>query len=249
MMKKILIGFAVIFVAAGAGAFFYLDSIVSEGIEVAGTRALGTSVSVGSVALSPLNGAGRITELRIDNPEGFDADSIFELGYVSLNLDISSLFSDVIEIESVTIAQPLITYETCITTDNVRALLANLPDGDAGDALQPKANEPAKQIIIRELHILNPQLTLSAGTLSAPIQLPDLLLTDIGTAEEAASVEQALRVVLDALRAEILQADLPSLDVLRDSIENSVQETLEDAGQAIDGAIDNLGSRLRQLGN
>lgn len=249
MIKKILIWFAVIFMVAGAGAFFYLDTIVSQGIEVVGTSALGTNVTVDSVALSPLNGAGSISDLRIDNPEGFNADYIFELGYVSLNLDISSLFSDVIEIESVTIAQPLITYETRITTDNVRALLANLPDSDAGDASQPETNEPAKQIIIRELHILNPQLTLSAGVLSAPIQLPDLLLTDIGTAEEAASVDQALRVVLDALRAEILQADLPSLDLLRDSIENSVQESVEQAEEAIDSAVDNLGNRLRQLGN
>lgn len=131
----------------------------------------------------------------------------------------------------------------------MRALLANLPEGEAEHQSQPEAGEPAKQIIIREVHILNPQLTLSAGMLSAPLQLPDVLLTDIGTAEEAASVDQALRVVLDAVRAEILQADLPSLDVLRDSIENSVEDAVEDAGQAIDSAIDNLGSRLRQLGN
>jgi len=249
MTKNILIGVVVILIAVGTGVFFYLDSIVSQGIEVAGTRALGTNVSVESVALSPLNGAGRITNLRIDNPEGFDAASIFELGFVSLNLDIGSLFGDVIEIQSVTIAQPLITYETRITTDNVRTLLANLPDSNAENESQSGANQPAKQIIIRELHILNPQLTLAAGGLSAPIQLPDLTLTDIGTAEEAVTVEEALRVVLDALRAEIVQADLPDLDVLRDSIENSVQETVEDAGQAIDGAIDNLGNRLRQLGN
>lgn len=104
MKKKILAGFAAFLIAAGAGMFFYLDAIVSQGIEVAGTSALGTNVSVGSVALSPLSGAGRITDLRIDNPEGLEAESIFELGYVSLDLDLGSLFGDVLEIESVTIA-------------------------------------------------------------------------------------------------------------------------------------------------
>lgn len=248
MIKKIIMLFVALLIAIGAGAFFYLDAIVTSAIEVVGTRTLGTNVSVSSVALSPLGGAGTISDLRIENPEGFIADYIFELGYVSINLVTNSLFTDVIEIQSITIAQPAITYETRITTDNVRTLLANLPGGNAAGA-QTAGEGAGKKIIIRELNILNPQLTLSAGIVSAPIQLPDILLRDIGSEGNAISVAEALRVILTALRAAILQADLPSLDLLRDSIENSVQESVDQAGQAIDSAVENLGNRLRQLGN
>lgn len=249
MIKKIILPFTAILFAIGAGAFFYLDAIVTSAIEVVGTRMLGTNVTVSSVALSPFNGAGSITDLRIENPEGFDADYIFELGYVAINLDLNSLLTDVIEIQSITIAQPVITYETRITTDNVRALLANLPGGGNSPESGAAGESGGKQLVIRELHILNPQLTLSAGVVAAPIQLPDILLSDIGTEASATTVAEALRIILTALRTALLQADLPSLDLLRDSIENSVQETVDQAGQAIDSAVENLGNRLRQLRN
>ena len=249
MIKKILLTFVVLLIAIAAGAFLYLDSIVTRGIEVVGSRVLGTNVTVDSVALSPLGGQGSIADLRIANPAGFNADHVFELGYISLSLDVSSVFNDVITIESITIAQPVITYETRITTDNIRALLANLPASGDGNSSSSTDTGTSKQVVIRELIILNPQLTLSAGLVSAPIQLPDLVLRDIGTDLGAVSIAEALRVILSALRASILQADLPNLDLLRDSIENSVQETTDQTGRAIDDAVDNLGNRLRGLRN
>lgn len=248
MIRKIALSLLVLLIVIGAGSYFYLDSIVRRGIEAVGSNVLGTNVTVSAVALSPLNGTGGITDLRIENPQGFNAEYIFELGYVAMNLDVNSLLSDVIEIEAVTIAQPVITYETRVTTDNVRALLANLPG--AGDpAAAPGADSGSKQFIIRELNILNPQLILAAGGLSAPVQLPDILLRDIGTEAGAATVAEVLRVVLSALRASIVQADLPGLELLRESIENSVQDAVDQADQVIDSAVENLGNRLRQLGN
>lgn len=249
MIRKVLLSLLVLLIVIGAGSYFYLDSIVRRGIEVVGSNVLDTNVSVASVALSPLNDNGSITDLRIQNPEGFNAEYIFELGYVSVNLDLNSLLSDVIKIESVIIAQPVITYETRVTTDNVRALLANLPGGVGDPAPTPGAEGASKQLIIRELHILNPQLTLAAGGLSAPVQLPDIMLRDIGTEAEAATVAEALRVILSALRTAILQADLPGLELLRDSIENSLQDAVDQADQTIDSAVEKLGNRLRQLGN
>lgn len=249
MIKKILLLLVTLVIVVGAGSYFYFDSIVKSGIEVIGSRVLGTEVAVSSVSLSPLTGSGNISDLSIANPEGFNADYIFELGFVSININPSSVFSDVIEIDSITIAQPVITYETRITTDNVRTLLANLPD-TGGAANEPaSASDTGKKVIIRELQILNSQLNLSAGVVSAPIQLPDIVLHDIGGEGQAASIAEALRVVLTALRGSILDANLPSMDILRDSIESSVQDTVDQAGQAIDSAVENLGNRLRSLGN
>jgi len=250
MVKKLLISIVALVLLVSAGAFFYLDSIVKNGIEVVGSQVLGTGVTVSSVALSPLNGTGGITDLRIENPEGYSEDYIFELGYVSVNINTATVFTDVIEIESVTIAQPIITYETRITTDNVRALLANLPGGESGSATSTSSSgESSKKLIIRELQILDPQLNLSAGLVSAPIQLPNIILHDIGEDGGSATVAEALREVLSALRTSILRADLPSMDLLKDSIESSVQDGVERAGQAIDSAVENLGNRLRGVVN
>lgn len=245
MIKKLLITVGLLVVAGGGAVYFYLDGLVKSGIEVVGTEVLGSEVTVGAVSISPLNGSGSITDLRIRNPEGYRADSIFELGFIDLNVDINSLFSDVVVVNSITIAQPVITYETRITSDNIRALLAQLPRGNGAESTAETDSGTSTQIVIRELQLLDAQLTLSAGVASAPVRLPDIVLHDIGTEADAATIAEAVRVVLSAVSSAVLRADLPSMDLLQESLQNEVER----AGQAIDGALDSLGNRLRSLGN
>lgn len=246
MIKKTLLGLVLLLVLGGGAGYFYLDSLIKSGIEVVGSEVLGSAVTVGSVSVSPFNGTGSITNLRIRNPEGYNAEYIFELGFIDVNLDVASLFSEVIIVESITIAQPIITYETRITTDNIRALLAQLPRGtDAGGSTPDEEAGAGAEIIIRELALLDAQLTLAAGIVSAPIRLPDIILNDIGTEADAATIGQALRVVLTAVSSAVLRADLPTMELLQESLENQVER----AEQAVDGALENLGNRLRNLGN
>ena len=136
-----------------------------------GSQVLGTSVTVNSVSLSPLNGSGTIHGLSIENPQGFNSDYAIQLDELSVNLNASSVFSDVVEIESVRVVQPQITYETRIINDNIRALIANLSSDSPGEAengasaVQPEAG---KRIIIRRLTLVDPQLNLVAAVVGPP---------------------------------------------------------------------------------
>lgn len=206
MFKKIAL-FSIAFVLLfGAGAFLYLDAAATRAIAVVGGRALGTEVRVSTVTISPLNGAGSINDLRIGNPEGFNAEYVFELGYVSVDFDASTFFSDVIRFESITIAQPVINYETHLITDNIRTLLANLEGKIAASVSAPATDASNQRIIIQQLNILNPQLILATGAVTAPHSLPDIILRDLGTGHEAASVEQVLQAILTASITSIQQA-------------------------------------------
>ena len=82
------------------------------------------------MTLSPLNGKGSIRGLTLANPEGFSEGAALALGAIELELLVGSVFEDVIEIDLLRIAQPQIRYETTLRTDNLRALLANLPQGN-----------------------------------------------------------------------------------------------------------------------
>ena len=126
MIKKVLLSTGLVILLLVGVAIYFFDSIVHRGIEVAGSQALGAGVTVASVSLSPLNGSGTIRGLRIENPEGFNSDFAIQIEEVSVNINASSIFADVVEIESVRFIQPQIIYETKITTDNIRALLNNL---------------------------------------------------------------------------------------------------------------------------
>jgi len=245
MIKKILFSLVFILLVVGGGLFFYLDSIVKSGIEVVGTRVLGTAVTVDSVLLSPFSGQGTISGLRVENPEGFDSQYAFELDSVSVALDVNSLLSEVALIESVVIMQPIITYETKITTDNIRALLANLPPSGAAAGNDPETGEPAQQIIVRDFQMRGSQLNFVAASVTAPVTLADIEIQNIGEEGGASSAANAIRVVLQELTRTILNSDLPSLDLLRDSVEGRLQ----DGAQQVEDAVDDLGGRLRNILN
>ena len=247
MIKKLLVTLVLLLGIGLGGLFYYLDSIVSSGIEVVGSQVLGTEVTVESVSLSPFNGTGSISGLEIQNPEGYSADYIFQLEQVQVNLNTSSLFSDVIEVESVVISQPQITYETRITTDNVRALLENLNAGGDASESADTSGEGGKELIVREFKMLDPQLNLVAAVVTAPVPLPDIELNDIGTEDNTATVAQALEIVLSALSRSIVNASLPGLDDLTQGVENRLQEGVEQVEEAVDGAVEEIGSRLRNI--
>ena len=256
MIKKILFSVVFLLLIAGGALFFYLDSIVKSGIEVVGSSVLGTAVTVDSVSLSPLSGQGAISGLRVENPEGFDSQYAFELDSILVNINVDSILTDVAEIESIVIMQPIVTYETKITSDNIRTLLDNLDEGGTASGDPEAADDSGLQIIIREFRMVDSQLNFVSSIVSAPITLADIEIRDIGAEGGSSSAANAVRVVLQELVASILSADLPSLDGLRESVEGRIEdarqqaeEAVEDGTQQVEEAVEDLGGRLRNILN
>ena len=242
MIKKTIISLVFLILLVGGGLFFYVDSIVKSGIEVVGTQVLGANVTVDSVSISPLSGTGSLRGLRVGNPEGFNSDYAFQLEEVSITLNTSSVFEDVVEIENVTILQPEINYETRITTDNIRALIANITGGSSAASSANSGDAGAgKQIIIREFRMLDPQLNVVATVITAPVPLPDIELNDIGAEAGSTSVAQALDLILSTLSRSVLR-NQPSLDGLLEGVESAIEDRVEDAAEA-------LTNRLRSILN
>ncbi len=242
MIKKLIIGVVLLLALAVGGTFFYLDSLVKSGIEVVGTQVLGTQVSVGSVSLSPLSGQGSISGLTIANPEGFDSPYAFELGEVALALDVGSLSSDVVEISSIVIDSPRITYETNLRNDNIRSLLANIEGGGSSEQPADTSGSPGKDLLVREFRMQNPQLDVVTQIASAPLQLPDIVINDIGTGENGVTTEELLRLVLARVNRAIVEGNFPSVEQLRDQIEGNLRQRVEDT-------VQDLGNRLRDILN
>ncbi len=249
MIKKTLISTAFIILVLVGAVFYFFDSIVKNGIEVVGSQVLGAGVTVSSVSLSPLNGSGSIRGLRIENPEDFSSDYAIQLDEVSININASSVFRDVVEIESVTIVQPQITYETHITTDNIRALLNNLSSEEsASEGESDGASEnSSKQIIIRKLQILDPQLNLVSAIGTAPIPLPDIELKDIGAKDGSTTVAESLGIVLSAVSVSILNTNLPDFSNLQESVQDQLREGAEQVENAVEDTVEQLGNRIRNI--
>lgn len=245
-MKKIL--FVLVLLVISAGVFLYVnfEAGLRRGIEIAASNALGTQVTVSGVSLSPLSGEGSIRGLQIANPEGFDAPTLMDLGSLELAVNLKSLVSDVIEIERVIVNDVQVTYETTVINDNIRTLLANLPNANAAPVVEASPDaEPAKQIIIRDLKLLQPQINLHTRVATAPVPLPDIELSNIGEQSNGVTVAEAARQILTALNRSLATAGVPNMDVLVDG----ARQQLEDGARKVGDAVDDLTDGVRNLFN
>ncbi|MEX2469142.1 MAG: hypothetical protein WD396_05240 [Pseudohongiellaceae bacterium] len=258
MLKNIVISILVVIALVVGGTLFYLDSLVRSGVETAGSRVLGTQVAVAGVSLSPFSGNGALRGLTIANPEGFSVPYAFELGEVSMQLNTGSLFGEVIEIDFIRIDSPNINYENTLRTDNLRALLANIPDSGQ---TQTDDTGPGRELLIREFQLLSPRLNLVTPVASGPITIPDITLTDIGTTGSGgATPEEVIRTILARINRAIVEGNLPQVQEYRQRVQERLQEVETDARQRleeaeteardrVDEAVQDLGGRLQDILN
>jgi len=243
-MKKFFIAFAVLVIGGAIFAYMNFESGIRRGIEIAGSSALGVAVTVTGVSLSPFSGEGSIYGLSIANPEGYDAPFAIELGGLDIGVNVESLFSDVIEIDSIVISDAKITYETKVVTDNIRALLNKLPRENAAPVVEASPDAlSSTQVIIRDLRIVNPQIDLYMKVASAPIPLPDIELQNIGEQSNAVTVAEAARQIIAAINRAVISEGIPNMDLLLDGAKQQLQEGVKKVGDA----VEELGNGLRSL--
>ncbi len=161
MFKKLLLLALILATGFALLTYVYFDQLIRRGVEAAGSAALGTSVSVESASLSPITGRGSLQGLSIANVEGYEAPYAIALGSLDFAVSLPSLLSDVIEITRIEVTDAQVNYETRIVTDNIRELLANLPNATAAPVVEASPDAtPGKRVIIRGLLIHDPQGTL-----------------------------------------------------------------------------------------
>jgi len=136
-MKRILAVAGVVLVLAVAGIAWFvltrLDSMVAQLIETHGSQATGTSVRVGSVRIDLRGGRGTIRGLRVANPKGYSRGDAFELGEITLGIDLGSIQSSPIVIDELTVSAPKASYEVDAKgRSNFDAIKANLDRGSSG---------------------------------------------------------------------------------------------------------------------
>src|SRR5690242_5030660 len=200
MIKKILIGVAVLLVVVAGGVYYLysnLGGIIKAAIENYGTQATQSQVKVSDVKLSLTSGEGAISGLSIANPKGYSAGNAFALGLVSLKLDPSSATKNPVVIKEIVIDAPQIAYEMGQGGSNLQTIQSNVNEfakkmGGGGTAQQPAAGskEPEKKLIIEHLTVRNGQIAASHAQLKGQqvkVGLPAITMNNIGKAKGGAT--------------------------------------------------------------
>ena len=219
------------------------------------------------VEIDVTSGQGGLSGLKIGNPKGFETPSAFELGGISIKLDIGTVTEDTIVIKEIVISKPQITYELGPGGSNIDAIRDNIDryvkarsggakaDARTGDGGGPK-------LVIENLYIRGGTVSVSANIplmkgrkLTAP--LPDIHLKDIGKEEKGATPGQVAEEILAAVGKSVSEAMSGigvggTLESLRDGLAEAtkgVADAVSGAGDAVksavSGAVSGAGDALK----
>lgn len=244
MKKVIKIAIVIVpalIVVAVIVAYFLLSSIIRTSVETVGPKVTGTKVTLANVRLSPFSGAGAIKSLHIGNPEGYEADSAFELGEVKVVIEPKSLMSDTVIIREIVVDSPKITYERKLSGSNIRKIRENVDafsaSRGAGATTEPSQEETGKKLIIDRFAVRNAEVKLAVTALQGEgvtLPLGDLEIKDIGRQSDGATIEQVMFQIFPEIYEAITRTVANSPEALEqglEMLEDSATKALGDAAE------------------
>jgi hypothetical protein len=227
--KLLLALTALLLVALAFGAYWLhgnVDRLVQQAIARYGSAITGAPVSVATVRLDATNGRGELRGLRVGNPAGFKTPYALQADRIELELDLSTLASEVVVIRRIAVIAPDVIYEKGERHTNFDALQAHI-----ATAVGQAANTgPGKKLIVQELVVRNARAQASAafmGGKTVSVTLPDLQLRDLGKAEGGLTPAQLGQRIAGAMEKRL------TATVSFDKLLQSVGGALSRAGDAI----------------
>lgn len=236
--SKVILGLAVILlVVVGGGMWFLysnLDSLIAGIIEREGSEATQTSVTVGSVSIDLQGGSAGISRLAVANPEGFSDEPAIALDGFAIDLDPLAVTEDPLVIRRVVVDGARLLVEQAGAENNLKRIMASL---ERQAAQGPETETGGRKVIIERFELTGAGATLRVPGLDEErrVEMPEIVLTDIGRATNGATaaavaqqvlgpmIEMALesaaaRGVGDALREKIDEAESDAAEELLDRL-------------------------------
>jgi hypothetical protein len=237
-MKKIVI-FIGVLVMLAAGAFWFLtgsalNDLIKQQIEQVGTKMIEQPVTVSTVDMKLLEGAGTIKGLVLANPSKYSAPSVFSLDEVTLDINLESLTTDLIIIEEIVIDKPQAVVEfTQSGGANIKDLLDTLKKNTASDGAsepsQDNTSSITKEPIIRVNKFVLAGVALTVdlsklGNKAHQAVLTDINLTNIGGQNGMPASQLGAELAKQALSSIWKQAKKQQTTILKDQAKKKLEE-------------------------
>lgn len=196
-LSIMLSAIAILIVIAALAVKLFADNALAMAIESAGTKALNVGVSVGEVDLSILRGRLGIRNLVINNPPGYQHDTLLELREGRITVDTRSLLSDVVNIKEITLdGVNVVLEQRGISGNNLQDIIKQL------SAKGEQSSEPAgKKLHIDSLELTNVRVKVKLLPIPGKmdtlnLKLAPIRMTDLGGENDLDTVALARKLLL-----------------------------------------------------
>lgn len=209
LLIKLVVIILVILIALLAAGDYLAGSALKDTLAKVGADATGTSVDVGSLDLQLLRGRIALEDVRVGNPPGYKTQDALRISRITVELDSGSLLSDTIQVQSVDIADAVVTYEVKgPRRNNIRTIQDNIQAYTAKSGRESSGK--GRGVRIGTLQIYDGKVRAAATLLGGggvTLPMPNVELTDITTGKEDSAgsaagvpviVGRVLRAILGA---------------------------------------------------
>lgn len=239
----VIIAAILVVVVLGALAIgLFGNSVLRVGIETAATKALNVGVTLGDVSLSIFGGRLELSDLMVNNPPGYQHETLLQLGKADIAVNVKSLLGDTVNIKSMTFDEVSLVIEQKGLTNNLQEILDSIPKAKKDKTDKP---EKGKNLVIDELEISNVDVSVKllpvpvpgrAGTVT--FKLSPIKMKNLGTDDKLSMAELAVKILaaiaggvaqqgMDLLPAEMLEPLNSALDEYGKVLIDTGTEVLE----------------------
>ncbi|MDO3382194.1 DUF748 domain-containing protein [Gilvimarinus algae] len=210
-LKIVLIVLLVIVLLIGGGIFLLvknLDGLVARVIESVGTEVLQTEVSLDSVNFELDKGRGELHGLSIANYPGFEQPTLFKLNQIALQIEPSSVNSQVVVIDEILVDGAHLTVEhTGVAKTNIQTLIDTVKRGSTQTSESKNSTQEPRFMVEKlsftdiSMDVISPQLE------NRTVTLQDIQRENLGTREQGLTgpelVEAVIQPIIDRAKAEL----------------------------------------------
>ncbi len=243
----LLVGIILFFVVSS------LDSLIKVAVEQYGSEITQVEVRLNEAEVSVTSGQGALRGLSVGNPKGFQTPNAFQLGEISIALDVGTVTQDTIVVKEIVITAPEVTYELGIQGNNIDAIRRNVDaslskgKGKSKGKSASKGDEGGPKFVIEHLYIRNGKVNVSATmlkgkTLSA--SLPEIHLTGIGKKRGGATPGEVIQKVVGALGQGTTRA-VATLNL--DKVLGTAKGTLTGVKGLVEKGVEGVGGAIKKL--
>ena len=226
---------------------FIVDSILKVSIVKAIKNQLNVGASVSRVHLSISSGSIEISDLKINNPPGYEVKNILELKTIYVKANLRSLASDTVEVNQVSLDDVAVVIEQKGMTSNLNDILKSMPKKPKTDTEETR--QKAKSVHVSSLDIQNidvkAKLLPVLGKLdTVQLKISALHFSDMG------GKKKTLADVVGRIFKEIANAiATQGADVMPGELLGPIQENIGEAGKQLLKAGEDIQKGLKDVNN
>jgi len=238
-----IVGFVSLVVVAVLVVFLFLNSIVKKGVETVGPQIVKVDVKLASANLSPFSGSGELKGLEVGNPQGYKSPSAIKVGSIKVAVEVGSVLSDTIKIDSINIQAPEITCEGGLGGINLKDIQKNLSsDATITEAKPATEDKGGKMFYVKDIIIEGGKINVALNELGGrgiTVPLPPIHLQNVGSETMGVTAKELTSQILEPVLTSAVKAAVESVGNVGGDVGN--------VGKGAAEQINKVGKGIKEL--